>query len=271
MEIVCDPVYDHTAPHGRATSPTTARKGSAVSELIERDVEYTVDGVTMAGYFCAPQSDGRLPGVVLIHDAFGLNADFRATARRYAEAGRAVFAADVWGERRSPESGAEIMELIGSMTSDHDTWMARIGAAHTAAAEQQELDADAVATVGYCFGGSSALEYLRIGGRTRGVASIHAGLDLLTPGWDASNRDAQVLVCTGAEDPMATPPQWQALKGALTERGIHWELDLYSGAKHAFTDPKSDTLGMPAAAYDARAAARSWGSTDRFLDELLAQ
>lgn len=70
---------------------------------------------------------------------------------------------------------------------------------------------------------------------------------------------------------MATPSQWQALKAALTDRGIAWELDLYSGAKHGFSDPGTDSLGMPGAAYDARAAARSWDSTARFLDELLAQ
>jgi len=242
-----------------------------VSELIERDVEYTAGGVAMTGYFCAPETAGRLPGVVLLHDAFGLDQAFRATARRYAHSGRAVFAADLWGERRSPSTGDEIGQLIGSMVSDRDTWMARVHAAHEAASGQPELDQDAVATVGYCFGGSSALEYLRTGGRTRGVASIHAGLDLLIPGWESSDRDARVLVCTGADDPMATPAQWQALKAALTGRGIHWELDLYSGAKHAFTDPRADSLGMPGAAYDARAAARALGSTDRFLDELLAQ
>jgi len=242
-----------------------------VSDLIERDVEYSTDGVAMTGYFCAPRADRRLPGVVLLHDAFGLTAEARTAAARLAVEGRAVFAADVWGGRRSPADGAEIMELIGSMAADRGSWMARVAAAHTAAGRQPELDPDRVATLGYCVGASAALEYLRAGGRTRGVVSIHAGLDLLAPGWEAATRDARVLVCSGSEDPMATPAQWQALKSALTERGIGWELDLYGGAKHAFTDPRSDGLGMPGAAYDAYAAGRSLGSADRFLDELLAQ
>lgn len=242
-----------------------------MSDLIERDVEYSTDGVAMTGYFCAPRADRRLPGVVLLHDAFGLTAEARTAAARLAVEGRAVFAADVWGGRRSPADGAEIMELIGSMAADRGSWMARVAAAHTAAGRQPELDPDRVATLGYCVGASAALEYLRAGGRTRGVVSIHAGLDLLAPGWEAATRDARVLVCSGSEDPMATPAQWQALKSALTERGIGWELDLYGGAKHAFTDPRSDGLGMPGAAYDAYAAGRSLGSADRFLDELLAQ
>lgn len=242
-----------------------------MSDLIERDVEYSADGVAMTGYFCAPRADRRLPGVVLLPDAFGLTAEARAAATRRAAQGRAVFVADVWGGRRSPGGGAEIMGLIGSMTADRGTWMARVAAAHAAAGRQPELDTERVATLGYCVGASAALEYLRVGGRTRGVVSIHAGLDLLSPGWEASTRDARVLVCSGSEDPMATPAQWQALKSALTERGIGWELDLYGGAKHAFTDPRSDSLGMPGAAYDAYAAERSRGSADRFLDELLAQ
>lgn len=242
-----------------------------MSDLIERDVEYSADGARMRGYFCAARSARPLPGIVVLHDAFGLTEGARHNARRLAEGGRAVFAADVWGERRTPGGGEEILALIGSMTADRAAWMARIEGAHRAAGQQRELDPETLATVGYCFGGSSALEYLRTGGRTRGVASIHAGLDLLAPGWDRSRTDAQVLVCTGAEDPMATPSQWQALKAALTDRGIAWELDLYSGAKHGFSDPGTDSLGMPGAAYDARAAARSWDSTARFLDELLAQ
>lgn len=242
-----------------------------MGDHIERDIPYEADGTTLTGYLCAPRAAAPLPGVVLLHDAFGLTEEFRRTARRYADGGRAVFAADVWGESRTPASGAEIAGLIASMTSDRATWMARIDAAHQAAADQPEFDGDRIATAGYCFGAASALEYLRLGGRTRGVASIHAGLDLLAPGWEAADAGARVLVCSGADDPMATPAQWQALKAGLTERGISWELDLYSGAQHAFTNRQADSLGMPGAAYDARAAARSWDSASQFLDELLAQ
>ncbi|MFD4960212.1 dienelactone hydrolase family protein [Microbacterium sp. NPDC058389] len=237
--------------------------------LVERDVRYEVAGDEMAGILVRPIADEPLPAVVLVHDAFGLNDDTRALARRLAGLGLAVFAADVWGGRRTPSSGAEIGALIGGMVAERDHWIARVAAAHDAAAAQPEVAEDRIATLGHCFGASSALEYLRTGGRTRGVASVHAGLDLLAPGWDDADPSASVLICAGADDPLSTPAQWQALKSALTARGIAWEFDLYSGAQHGFTNPRSDDLGMPGAAYQPRAAARAWGSATAFLLEVL--
>ncbi|WP_159450131.1 dienelactone hydrolase family protein [Demequina sp. NBRC 110056] len=244
---------------------------SPLIETTERDVEYTHDGTRMIGLLVAPaHAAAPLPGILLVHDAFGLGEDMTATARQYAELGYAVFAADVWGERTQPTEGSQIGPLIGSMASDRERWMGRIGAAHAAMAAQPEVDATAVAAAGYCFGGSSALEYARTGGDVRGVVSIHGGLDLLAPGWDASGPVERVLICTGSADPMATAEQRDALQDALTGAGVAWETDLYSGAQHAFTNPKSDLPGMPpGVGYDPRASQRAWDSTARFLEDLL--
>ncbi|MFN3866977.1 MAG: dienelactone hydrolase family protein [Demequina sp.] len=235
-----------------------------------RDIAYVHDGTEMLGYLVAPVEGEPRPGILLLHDAFGITDDLKDTARRYAELGYDVFAADIWGERRTPAGGEEIGPMIGSMVGDRARWMGRIGAAHEAFVAQGEVDAAAIVAVGYCFGGSSGLEYLRHGGGLRGVASIHGGLDLLEYDWPEQRPDASVLVCTGAEDPMATAEHRASLTAALSSARVDWEIDLYSGAKHAFTNPKSDLPGMPpGVGYHPRAAARAWETTVRFLAETL--
>jgi dienelactone hydrolase len=234
--------------------------------LIARDVAYAHGSTEMLGMLVAPEGATALPTVVLLHDAFGLGADAVAQARRLAELGIAVLAADVWGDRHTPACGRDIGPLIGAMVADRAEWMGRVAAAHRAAARQPEVDGSRLVSLGYCFGGAGALEHVRTGGDVLGAVSIHGGLDLLDRDWSAPTRGVGVLVCTGAADPMATAEQRAALQADLTAAGIEWEVDLYGGVRHAFTNPRSDLPGMPpGVAYSARASERAWQSTRQFL------
>jgi dienelactone hydrolase len=237
-------------------------------DLVTRDVEYWHDGTRMLGRVCAPTGGRRSLGVLLIHDAFGISDEMTAHARRLAEAGHPVFLADVWGERYLPRAQAEIGQLIGGMVDDRDRWMGRVGAAHTALADQPEFDDAGVVLLGYCFGGSSVLEYVRTGAKVAGAISIHGGLDLLAPDW-SSARPTSVLVCTGVEDPMATAEMRDRLTEAMDDAGMDWQVHLYSGTKHAFTSPMAQHSPMPdVIAYQPRSAARAWRATVDFLGEL---
>lgn len=238
-----------------------------MSHRVSRDVEYAHDGTRMIGYLCAAPGAEPRPAVLLLHDAFGLSDEMVANAHRLADLGLTVFAADVWGDRTLPGSEREIGPLIGSMVADRARWLARVAAAHEAMLHQPEVDGDVVA-LGYCFGGSSALEYVRTGGDVRGAVSIHGGLDLLDDDWSAPTPAARVLVCTGADDPMATAEMRERLQAAMSAAGIDWEVDLYSDTVHAFTSRKAQHSPNPGAiAYNARSAARAWEATTRFLRE----
>ena len=240
-----------------------------MADVFARDVAYELEEVSMRGMLVAPERAVSLPTVVLIHDAFGLSDDMVEIAEAIAGRGYVVFAADVWGDRQLPQSQPEIGPLIGGMVQQRDEWIARIAAAHETAAAQSEIDGAALVSLGYCFGGASALEYLRTGGSVLGVVSLHGGLDLLEFDWsEATATHAAVLICTGARDPMATPEQRGQLQEGLDAAGIEWEVDLYSWAVHAFTSKKSQNSPAPHLfAYDERAAARSWAATLRFLDD----
>ncbi|MDN4476321.1 dienelactone hydrolase family protein [Demequina sp. SYSU T00192] len=242
-----------------------------MAPLVTRDIDYTHDGTLMRGLLVAPEGAVARPGIVLFHDAFGLSEDTIAIAERLAGLGLSVFAADVWGDRLTPTEESEIGPLIGGMAGDRTRWLGRVAAAHETAAAQPEIDRSTLISMGHCFGASSALEHLRTGGDVRAVVAIHAGLDLLAPGWEAAHFGSRVLVCTGSEDPMATAEMRAALQDGLDSAGIDWELDLYSGTRHAFTNPKSAHSPMPdVVAYHPRSAARAWIATERFLGELIA-
>lgn len=164
----------------------------------------------------------------------------------------------------------DIGPLIGGMAGDRPRWLARVSAAHETAAEQLEIEGDSLVTLGYCFGGASALEHLRTGGAVNGVISIHGGLDLLESDWSAATSGTQVLLSTGASDPMATAEQPAQLQQMMTEARISWEVTLYSDTKHAFTSPDAGSSGMPGdvVGYHPRNTDRAWDATTRFLGEV---
>lgn len=235
-----------------------------------RDIEYVHDGTRLSGLLCAPDGARSLPTVVLIHDAFGLADEMIEIAGRIAGLGFAVFAADVWGDRLTPQHPNEIGPLIGAMVADRERWIARIALAHETAAVQPEADPASMLSLGYCFGGSSALEYARTGGATRAVIAIHPGLDLIEFDWSAVVPETAplALVCFGADDPMATPQQWRQAKAAMTDAGVDWELNLYSGTVHGFTSPKAAHSPNPEVVmHHPRNAQRAWRATEGFLLE----
>ena len=242
-----------------------------MADLRTRDIAYRHGDTEMLGMLVAPEGAVNLATVVLVHDAFGLSDDMVEIAETIAARGYAVFAADVWGNRQLPASEPEIGPLIGGMVAQRDEWIARVAAAHTTAAAQPEADGSALISLGYCFGGASALEYLRIGGSVLGVVSIHGGLDLLEFDWTRATPGSTVLVCTGASDPMATAEQREQLLSGMDAAGINWELDLYSNTVHAFTSKKAQDSPAPhVIAYHPRNAARAMDATLRFIDEVFA-
>jgi dienelactone hydrolase len=242
---------------------------STTALVVQRDVAYEHDETPLTGLAVLPEApSATAPAVLLLHDAFGISEEMIGNATALARAGHPTFLADLWGGRTLPTSPDEVGPLIGSIAADRDHWMARVAAAADAAGRLPELAGRRLVLLGYCFGGSSALEFLRTGADVAGVVAIHAGLDLLAPDWSAASP-ASVLVCTGAEDPMATAEMRSTLEADLSAAGMEWQTHLYSDTVHAFTSPKAaDSPAPHLFAYNARSAARAWTATLGFLDEL---
>lgn len=231
------------------------------------DVEYDDGSTRMIGALVVPTRVSG-PTVLLLPDAYGVGDHVLGLAHRLGEHGHPVLVADLWGERRQPADQAEFGPMIGAMAADRDRWIGRVEAAHAALRGRPGIAAAPVVLLGYCFGGSSALEYVRTGGDVAGAISIHGGLDIVDHDWSAASA-APVLLCTGEDDPMATPQMRRDLTTALDGAGTDWQLHVYSDTVHAFTSPMA--MGSPrpdVVAYSARSTARAWDATLHFLGEV---
>jgi dienelactone hydrolase len=101
------------------------------------------------------------------------------------------------------------------------------------------------------------------------VASFHGSLD--APKTDGPSKiRARVLVLHGGDDPFVGPDQVAAFEEEMRKGGADWQLNVYGGAVHSFSNPAADRYGLKGAAYDAKADRRSWDAMRRFFDEIFA-
>ncbi|MFF1871185.1 dienelactone hydrolase family protein [Streptomyces sp. CB03911] len=237
-------------------------------DVIARDIEYWDGDTRLLGHVCGPAGERTGTTVLLLPDAYGVTRHMIGIARSLAEEGHAVFVADLWGNGLLPADQSEFGPLIGAMAADRERWTRRVRSAHQALLAQPETEATSVVLLGYCFGGSSALEYLRRGGDVAGAVSIHGGLDIVESDWSQAGR-APVLLCGGEGDPMGTAAMRTVLTSGMTKADLDWQLHVYSRTVHAFTSPTAKNSPRPdVVAYSARSTARAWNTTLRFLREI---
>jgi len=241
--------------------------------LRTRDVEYEVDGVVMVGYLAIDDSStvpvgGRRPGVLLSHEGGGMDGNVRSRTERLAASGYVAFALDYFGGGRQPpfeEAQARLRVLL-----DDPDGIRRLGRAGLEVlTAQEEVDADRLAAIGFCFGGTMSLELARDRAPLRVVVGFHPGLNSARPD-DSANITASVLMCCGADDPIIPVESRRAFEEEMRSAGVaDWRLELYGGVGHSFTNPSIDARGWPGFAYDERADRRSWQSMlDLFRERL---
>src|SRR6185369_15511155 len=197
------------------------------------------------------------PGVVLFPDARGMGEAAKECARRLVGEGYVVLVADLYGQATFVAELPEAVRLMNELRGDVARWRQRARAALEALARQPGVDGRKLAAIGYCFGGSTALELARSGAALGAVVSFHGGL--ASPRLeDAINIKGRVLVCHGAADPLVPPEQVAAFVAAMCGAPVDWQLHSYAGVVHGFTNPEADNAGSPALAYNAAADRHSW-------------
>jgi dienelactone hydrolase len=235
--------------------------------MANRTLEYRDGAVTLKGYLADGARPGAQPGVVLFPEAFGIGDHVMERARRLAAFGYVALAADPYGDGKQAHDLPSAIELMTAVRSDVGRWRARAQAALDALRAQPGVDRAKLAAIGYCFGGSTALELGRSGAPLSAVVSFHGGLEAPKPE-DARNIRAKVLVCHGAGDPLIPPAQVAAFEAQMGQTTVDWQLCSYGGAVHSFTNPDADKLGNPALAYNAAADRRSWASMLGLFEEV---
>lgn len=236
-----------------------------------RSVEYRQGNTRLVGYLAFPKDvTGPLPGILVVHEWMGLNDYAKHRADQLAELGYIAFAADIYGDGKIAANREEAGKLAGSYKNDRPLLRARVAAGLATLKAQPGVAGDKIAAIGYCFGGTTVLELARSGADIAGVVSFHGGLDTPTP-QDAKNIRAKVLALHGADDPYVPADQVAAFENEMRQAGVDWQLIVYGGAVHGFTNPANGTDNSKGAAYNALADARSWVAMQQFFNELFAK
>lgn len=236
-----------------------------------RSVEYRQGNTRLVGYLAFPKDvTGPLPGILVVHEWMGLNDYAKHRADQLAELGYIAFAADIYGDGKIAANREEAGKLAGSYKNDRPLLRARVAAGLATLKAQPGVAGDKIAAIGYCFGGTAVLELARSGADIAGVVSFHGGLDTPTS-QDAKNIRAKVLALHGADDPYVPADQVAAFENEMRQAGVDWQLIVYGGAVHGFTNPANGTDNSKGAAYNALADARSWVAMQQFFNELFAK
>ena len=252
-----------------AASAILVLTGAAMAAIKTETVVYEQASAPLEGVLVYDDTAQQpMPAVVIIHQWMGVSDYERQRARMLAELGYAAFCADIYGQGVRASTREEAAALAGKYRGDRALLRARGQAALDCVKGLDMVDARQVAVIGYCFGGGAALELVRNGADLAGAVSFHGNLD--TPDIaDAQNIRCPLLVCHGAADPHVPMRQVQDFVAEMEAAGVDYQLNMYGGAVHAFTDWNAGSDPAAGAAYSESANRRSWEDMLRFFAEIM--
>lgn len=244
---------------------------SAQAKVITKTVEYKDQGTILQGYLAYDDAiKGSRPGILVVHEWTGLGSFVKQRAEKLAKLGYVAFAADIYGKGVRPASPEEAGKVAGSYKKNRPLLRERALAGLSALKQQPFVDAKRLGAIGYCFGGTTALELGRAGADVAAIVSFHGGLDNPNPA-DAKNIKGKVLVLHGADDPNVPDSQVGAFESEMRNAKVDWQLVKYSGAVHAFTNPEAGSDNSKGVAYNALADRRSWQAMRDFFQEVFGR
>jgi dienelactone hydrolase len=242
----------------------------ALGGIVEKPVAYQTGGLDFEGWAaCDDQGAAKRPSVLIVHQWTGVSDNEKMRARMLAGLGYNVFCADVYGKGirpQPPEAGAE----AGKYKKNRALLRERVNAALQVLLKDPRTDASRVACIGYCFGGTAALELGRSGAHLKGVVSFHGGLDSPAP-QDGKNIKAKVLALHGADDPFVPAADIAAFEKEMKNAGVDYQLVSYPGAVHAFTQKAAGNDNSKGAAYNEAADKASWEEMQRFFAKIFSR
>jgi dienelactone hydrolase len=227
----------------------------------EETVDYKAGDTQLKGFLVWDDSLGmKQPGVLVVHEWWGLNEYTKKRARMLAALGYTALAVDMYGNGKSTEHPSEATEFMNSVINHADIGQQRFLAAKHFLEQQPSVDPGKIAAIGYCFGGSTVLNMARIGTDLAAVVSFHGNLATKTPA-KTGLVTSKILVLNGEEDNFVSKESIQAFEDEMTKAGANYQFVNYPGAKHGFSNPDADRLGkannLPIV-YNAEADRLSW-------------
>jgi dienelactone hydrolase len=223
----------------------------------------------MRGYLAYDETiKGQRPGVLIVHEWWGLNDYTRKRAQMLAGLGYTALAVDMYGDGKTAMHPDDAGKFSSELMKNFDVAKARFFAAMDFLKKEPTVDPTRLAAIGYCFGGGVVLNMARQGMDLKGVASFHGSLTAMKPAQPGSIK-AKILVLNGGADKFITPEQIEAFKQEMKSADADFQFTSYPGALHSFTNPEANELGKKfnmSIAYNAEADKKSWDELKEFLN-----
>lgn len=253
-----------------------AVSGLSQAAIKAQEIPYqSPDGTKLIGYYAYDDAvKGPRPGVVVVHEWWGLNDYAKRRARDLAGLGYSALAIDMYGDGKNTEHPKDAMAFMQAAIKDSDAASARFQAGLDLLKKQPQTDPDKIAAIGYCFGGSVVLNAARQGLPLAGVVSFHGALATKAPATPGSVK-AKILVEHGALDSMVTAENVAAFKAEMDKAGADYQFVNLEGAKHGFSNPDADRLshgdhGGPDIGYNKAADEKSWADMQAFFKKIFS-
>jgi len=245
----------------------------ASAAVVTKIVDYEYEGTKLKGFLAYDDSSkDKKPGVLVFPEWWGLNDYAKNRAKQLAEMGYVAFAADLYGEGKVIDTAhpEDAGKMAGALRMNQKTWRGRAEAALKQLTGQPNVEASKVAAIGYCLGGSTALQLAYSGADLKAVVTFHAGLASPTP-QEAKAIKAKVLICHGGADKFIPEKAIADLKASLKAANVPLDFVAYDGVVHSFTVPEADKVGNPGMKYDKKADEDSWKRMKDLFQETLGK
>lgn len=242
--------------------------GSAFATVQSTAVSYQDGETTLTGYIYWDDAIvGERPGVLVVHEMWGLSDYVKKRATMLAEMGYAAFAVDMYGDGKVTNHPAQAEEWYKVVTANIQSWRQRALLGLEQLRKSELTDDSRLAAIGYCFGGATVMQLAYAGADLKGVVSFHGSLPL-PAGDEARMIKGKVLIEHGYGDVFTSLDQVDAFKAALTEAGVDFTFNGYMRVRHAFTNPDADSFGIENLKYDKAADEASWSSMQALFAEI---
>lgn len=239
----------------------------------ETEVSYVAEGVTYKGHLAVNTTvNGKRPGVLVVHEWWGLNDHARNRARMLAELGYTALAVDMFGEGKQAAHPEDAGRFAGEVFKNLESGKNRFLAAMELLKKHETVEPSRIGAIGFCFGGGVLLHMARMGVDLKGIVSFHGSLATQMPAQPGRVR-ARILVCNGGDDPFVSREEIENFLAEMANAGAHFTFSSYPGAVHGFTNPAATDYGtrfnLPLA-YNAAADSASWSEMKQFFADVFA-
>lgn len=233
-----------------------------------KDISYSDASQKLNGLVGIPKTNLKdNPGILILPAWMGIDHHAKDSATQLSSLGYYTFVADIYGEGNKPNNPKEAGQQAGFYKKNVLDYQRRIQLALNELVKQG-ANPDKIVVIGYCFGGTGAIETARANMKVKGVVSFHGGLgkDATRPNGPITPR---VLVLHGADDPFVSQEEIEQFQNEMRVANADWEMVYYANAVHSFTNINSGNDNSKGAAYNEKAAKRSWIAMLEFLKQVL--